>query len=175
MNSVNVNGTTSSDENNAWSPGLVTWDSNKGYVIGFIHNHPAKSPTNPSDVFNGINITQMENQLSIPAAQVNFYVQNFSSTIVTSQSIYTVTIKDVAKFQQVQNSFDQTAANDKWLEEAKIYLAKKSLGTEQDAGEYALLKLFGDAIHLNKQKVNENNNNKNINISNNKPTANNPC
>jgi|GEM_PF-1989919 len=80
-------------------------------------------------------------------------------------------------YKAAQNNFDQVAANQTWAEIAEDYIdAQNGSVTVQEAGEYALLSMYGNAINLTRQNVNSANSNVQLDINdNNKVTANNQC
>lgn len=141
-----------------------------------MHNHPTDNAPNPSDIMNGVNLSQMSSMPGIGYGEVELYTKNFAAVIVTSSYVYTVTIKNAAAYKAAQSNFNQAVDNKTWLSDANTYLSNNSGATPQEAGEYALLKMYGNAINLTKQDINSTNSNEalNINVSN-KVTTNDPC
>ena len=166
----------SSGSNSSVDLSPFTWDPSRGYVIGHMHNHPQGNAPNPSDVMNGVNLAQMSNMPGISYEEVNLYTKNFAAVVVTSSYVYTVTIKDADAYKAAQSNFDQVADNQTWLNLAINYKNTNPSATDQEAGEYALLSMYGNAINLTKQNVNSTNSNEalNLNVSN-KVTTNDPC
>lgn len=60
---------------------------------------------------------------------------------------------------QIAYDSDPALAKANWLSEAQGYLTSNPSATPQEAGVYALLKMYGDSINLSRQGVNSNNSN----------------
>lgn len=116
--------------------------------MGAIHNHPGNSAPSPSDVLTGVNISQM---LDLHSGDVDFVAKNNVSIVVTNNYIYTRTIKYLAKFESYQNDFNanRSARNTEYLQHSDNYLNSiNSNSTPLDRGEYALQKMYGDAVNI---------------------------
>jgi len=165
-----------SGSNSAVDLSPFTWDPSRGYVIGHMHNHPQGNAPNPSDVMNGVNLAQMGSMPGISFEEVNLYTDNFAAVVVTSNYVYTVTIKNADAYKAFQNNFDQSSANQTWQNLANNYYTNTAGATIQEAGEYALLSMYGNAINLTRQNVNSTSSNMQLDINgSNKVTSTNPC
>ncbi len=167
-----VNGT-----NSNWFTNF-TWDSHTsgGYTIGHMHNHPAGSAPSPSDAMVGVNLAQMESMPNIGADEVDFYTKHFSAIVVTSSYVYTITIKDAAAYKTLQAGFDNASANATYLNHINAYESSNPSASDQERGEYALLKMYGNAINLTRQGVNSTDSNVELKLnSSDKVSSNNPC
>ena len=153
------------------------WDQTNGYHMGFIHNHPSGSAPSPSDVYNAAHsLNQMYNNPSVSNIQLTNYIDNFASIVVSNGYIYTITIKHARNFSYMKDGFNRDKENEMYKESFREYLNKNPNVTVQEAGEYALLKLYDNEIQLNKQKIGETNKNQNIKLDNNKKVkTNKPC
>ncbi|NGF58349.1 hypothetical protein G5B00_17775, partial [Parapedobacter sp. SGR-10] len=166
-----VNGSSSN-----WATNF-TWDSNTngGYTIGHMHNHPAGSAPSPSDAMAGVDLDQMQSMPNISTGEVDFYTKNFSAIIVTSSYVYTITIKDAALYKTFQAGFDNSTANTTYLNHAYTYKTNYN-SSDEEAGEYALLKMYGNAINLTRQGVNSSDSNVELKLnSSDTVVSNNPC
>ncbi len=150
-----------------------SWSSTAGYTMGFIHNHPSNSAPSPSDIFNASHkLTELKN--STTNQQLTNYIQNYTSMIVSGEYIYTVQIKDANSFSLMKNGFDRDKETNLYTNLVKDYMLRNNIGDDssiedlQAAGEYALLRLYGNNIHILKQKIGEINKNKLIKLENNK-------
>lgn len=169
INTVTLGTTNSGSENNVQiSP---AWDQNRGYHTGYIHNHPSGSAPSPADVLGPIhNLNDMMTQANISESQMRHYIENFSSIVVSGDNVYTITIKDVYHYSQMKQAYTpQRAFTERQRYEvmAREYLESNGIkegdyvspSMNQEAGEFALLRLFDQMIHLNKQKIGEQNKN----------------
>ncbi|MGJ1263930.1 hypothetical protein [Sphingobacterium spiritivorum] len=169
INTVTLGSTISGSENRVQiSP---AWDQNRGYHTGYIHNHPSGSAPSPADVLGPIhNLNDMMNQASISESQMRYYIENFSSIVVSGDNVYTITIKDVYHYSQMKQAFTparQLIEKNNYEAMAQEYLKNNKIKSPtpeqlQEAGEFALLKLFDQMIHLNKQKIGEQGKNQSI-------------
>ncbi|WP_257669168.1 hypothetical protein [Parapedobacter tibetensis] len=158
-----------------WAPSF-TWNPSNGYSIGHMHNHPQGSAPNPTDAMAGIDLAFMQSLHT--TSEINFYTKNFSSVIVTSSYIYTITIKNAAQYKIDQANFyaNSTSAENTWVTHGQSYLNSNASASVQEAGEYALLKMYGNSINLTRQSVNSNNNNIELRLNtSNKVVSFNPC
>ncbi|WP_343558970.1 chitin binding peritrophin-A domain-containing protein [Sphingobacterium sp.] len=155
------------------------WNANEGYHLGFIHNHPEGNAPSPSDIFAILhNLEQMKQDVS--ASQLTNYINNFNSIVVSGGNIYTISIKNAryAGYAKTGYNKEKIAARHKKL--AERYATKQagqSLTAEQiqEAGEYALLKLFGEEISITKQQIGVDNSNRNLSTSGFSIVKSNPC
>lgn len=162
-----------------------TWNSNSGYTLGFIHNHPSGSAPSPSDLFNAaLNIRDIINDGSIPPSQLEMYLRNYTSVIISGEYIYTITIENAMLFSLMAGEFNKARinANNQFTNIQKDYFTKNNIGEpatsaeKQAAGELALTKMYEKMINLNKQKIGDTNNNETIKKDNKgKMIKTNPC
>ncbi|AKK71288.1 hypothetical protein OK18_00325 [Chryseobacterium gallinarum] len=141
-----------------------TWNSVDGYLIGFIHNHPSGGAPSPSDLFNpAMNIMKMVDNGSIPPSQIQNYLQNFVSIIVSGEYVYTVTIKNALLFSIMAGDFNkaQSAATIQYKNLLTDYFVNNNIGDppsiadNQKGGEKVLLTLYGKMFNLSKQKISD--------------------
>lgn len=162
-----------------------SWDSNKGYTLGFIHNHPSGSGPSPSDLFNAtLNLRDMVSDGNISQSQLEMYLKNWTSVIISGDYIYTVTIENPILFSLLAGDFNkpQDNANNQFSKIQKDYfnnnnISEPASSTEkQNASELALTKMYGQIFNLNKKKIGETNNNQTVKRdSKGKMTKINPC
>ncbi|GEM_PF-1390481 len=178
-------GTPSSDNNVSRKSVNPTWDSKGGYVIGYIHNHPNGGAPSPSDIFNAaLDLTQMVDQQNIPANQLESYIRNYTSIIVSGGNVYTLTIENAQLFAIMAGNFNKTqkGANEQYTNSMTKYFVANEISDppstvdNQTSGELALLKMYGKMFNLNKQKIDETNKNQAVNRdSKGKLNKTNPC
>jgi hypothetical protein len=93
------------------------------------------------------------------AVAINYYKNNFSVTIVTSDADYMVTVKDWDAMPALTNSYYENpkATNDQFTELIdKYYEVNDSYQpTKADATIYAALKMYGNAVNITKREVGE--------------------
>jgi hypothetical protein len=147
-----------------------TWDAKNGYVVGYIHNHPGEGSPSPSDLFNAaVDIMELVNSSNIPANQLEIYLRNFSSSVVSGGNVYTITISNAQLFSIMSGNFNSSreAANSQYKNAVADFIDRhypNGTSTEdyQAAGESAILKMYGNMINLSKQKIGETDRNKAI-------------
>lgn len=135
------------------------------------------SQMNLSDAMLGIDVSQMQTQPGITSAEVDFYTKNFSAVIVTSSYVYTITIKDVAQYKihQSNHAASPLSRITEYQNHASFYIVNYN-NDQREAGEYALLKMYGNSINITRQNVNSNNSNVELKLNtNNLVISNNPC
>jgi len=145
-----------------------SWDATRGYVIGYIHNHPGEGSPSPSDIFNpAVDLLEMVNSQNIPANQLQNYLRNFSSSVVSGGNVYTITIANAQLFAMMTGNFSaaQKDANIQYQNATLEFINRNySNGTTteeyQASGESALIKMYGKMFNLSKQKIGETDRNK---------------
>lgn len=126
------------------------WNANEGYHLGFIHNHPEGNAPSPSDIFAILhNLEQMK--------QENARYAGYARTGYDKEKI--------------------AARHKKLAERYATKQAGQSLTAEQiqEAGEYVLLKLFGEEISITKQQIGVDNSNRSLSASGFSIVKSNPC
>jgi len=123
----------------------MKWGDN-GLTVGFVHSHPFESAPTPHDLFNGLS---GYNQIQ-PVSQRAVFTEYFSSTIVTENYIYVVTIKDANKWLAMGTNFEekiQTGIQEyKYLKDD--YKNKNPTALQSEAQEFALLTLYKDVVNI---------------------------
>ena len=123
-----------------------SWNATNGYTIGDVHTHPLGSAPSPADIFGmvkNLNNTALQNA---GAADITFYKQNVSITVLTSGGNYVVTVKDWTQLSATYATYknDITAYNENYA-----LLMSQPGGSTQ-----AILGLLGNAINLYKSDSN---------------------
>ncbi|WP_203235083.1 hypothetical protein, partial [Mucilaginibacter terrigena] len=129
---------------NSWSPNF-TWNSTSGYTIGASHRHPAGNAPSPSDVLALVNNLSNPQLVSAGITAKAFYKANAYRTILTSSTTYIITVNDWEKLQNYQTHADEL--DDIFIDIAVQYQVDNNV-SQNIATEYALAKLFGDAINV---------------------------
>jgi len=149
------------------------WNATNGYILGFSHNHPEGSAPSPTDVFNtSLNILEMVHNNNITRSELANYMNNFTSIVVSKGSVYTISIKNGVGYMGVKDSgFYRPIDHSKYSKLASDYITKNNLDEEiladrQEAGEYAILKLYGDIINITKHNIGEESNSQILKIDN---------
>jgi len=185
--SITVGSTFTDNKSNAVNI-TPSWSENSGYTVGFIHNHPNGSAPSPSDVFvPSLNISDMIQTNAVSEAQLNNYLDNFASIVVSGNKVFTITIKNAAYFKAMQDAghfapgFNRKKVNLEYTLQIEIYLRTNALDGNnplhmQEAGISALLKMYGDMININQHNVGESSGAKHLNRdAKKKVTSKNPC
>lgn len=97
---------------------LKSWNSTEGYSVGWSHGHPGDNADSPSpdDVFVMMdNLTDPE-LMSAGATAIKFYRDNVSSTVITKDKNYIVTVRDWGKLATLYARFADDAGgfDDDW-------------------------------------------------------------
>ncbi|WP_146113759.1 hypothetical protein [Sphingobacterium gobiense] len=133
------------------------WNTGDGYHVGFIHTHPSKSAPSPSDVYNPLfDLNNFVNDPEVNEDHLRSYIDNFASVVVSGDYIYTISMKDTFRASLMKGGFNQENENNLYRQFVKDYLRHTtdvSVEQYQEAGEYAILKLYGDGVHISKQKI----------------------
>lgn len=140
------------------------WNATDGFNFGTIHNHPAKSAPSPADIYNAVqDLAQMDNRNDVTDVQLTNYISKFASVVVSGDYIYTISIKNARYLSYAKEAFNPEKMKKLYDRHSKLYIDEKKFEGEltveqrQQAGEYALLLLFGNEIHLTKQRIGGNN------------------
>ena len=91
------------------------------------------------------------NLVAAPSSSMQFYQNNISSTIVTLSGNYVITVNNWTTLQSVYSQFlaqGSAAFKTQYQQYASNYQIDNSGATLIEAGEYALLKMFGNSINL---------------------------
>ncbi|GGH06881.1 hypothetical protein FAZ19_03760 [Sphingobacterium alkalisoli] len=139
-------------DNNPLKSGTVSnvnfstrWSAATGYTIGYTHTHPNNSAPSPSDLFIG---TQWYN--TVPVGERSIFAGYYTSTIITDDYLYVVTVKDETKWAAIDLS-DPTArtqANTEYQQHAQEFFRDTQRKSRVEAAEYALLTMYGDAVNI---------------------------
>jgi hypothetical protein len=123
----------------------MKWGSS-GITVGFVHSHPFESGPSPHDLFQG---AFAYNQIQ-PASQKAIFVDYFTSTIVTPNYVYVVTVKDAAKWIAMGTNFEQKMNTDwdKYIGHKDEYLLLNRTALLSEAHEYAILQLYNDVVNI---------------------------
>jgi len=118
-----------------------TWDSVNGYTINITHEHPGGSAPSPADVFQLIIDMNNTNFKLAGASAANYYKNNASITVVTTNATYVVTIANFDTLQSLANQYnnDMAGFNQNYT----------NVGNANGfSSEFALLSIFGNAINV---------------------------
>lgn len=126
-----------------------TWNAKEGYTVGATHGHPSNSAPSPADALWG---SKYVNQIPIDAGQRDLYTDYYQLVTITDHSMYVFTIKDVQAWVDlgVQFDKDRIGFNDRYQKLAAQYLRLNFTTNKIAAGEWALLKMVGNAVNLYK-------------------------
>lgn len=150
------------------------WDSTNGYTTGFIHNHPAGSAPSPSDVYGAmISLNTMVYSQGIPTNQLVNYIDNYASMVVSNGYVYTISVKNALYVSAMKDGYDNVKERKRYEKYIMEYYDDNNIGEpsalqKQQAGESALLQLFGEQIHITKHEIGETNNSKVLKLDNDK-------
>ena len=137
---------------NSFTP-TFTWDATNGYTIGATHSHPGHSSPSPADVMWIVNRSNEPALTNAGATDVQFFKDNASVTVVTTEGNYVITIADWATIGTLGSTASLTAT---YTTEAQNYYANNPNATAGDATAYGLMKAFGNSINLYKAPLNSN-------------------
>lgn len=107
--------------------------------------------------------------LDLHSGDVDFVAKNNVSIVVTNDYIYTITIKDLAKFESYQNDFNanRSARNVEYNTKASYYAnSLNTNSTRIEWGEYAIQKMYGDTVNIVRSNRSGSPNSKVIEINN---------
>ena len=131
-----------------------TWNSVDGYTVGTIHNHPGDTGPSFYDIFSiyeKYKNIQFSNQ-----AERDFYKTNASITIVTSSSVFVVSITDWAAFDNKWWDYnqDRAAYETTFLDAASGFSDQYTMGV---AEAHMILNLlhFNNVATIYQRKYNE--------------------
>ena len=113
-----------------------------------IFNPLYPSPADVKWIFNNASDTALTNA-GTTAAQ--FFKNNASVTVVTTNARYVITIADWTAFANLGTTEELT---DTFRSEGGLYKQSNPNATNAEASEYALLKTFGNTINLYKASLN---------------------
>lgn len=157
--SINYNFVTTSvrtnNSTNTFTPNF-SWNSTNGYTIGVAHGHPTggTSPS-PADA-----VWAVGNLSSVPEVNQQFYKHNVSVSMLSSTGNYFVTPQNWSsletKYNDYNNAFYQDTngnyknhMNEDFISIAQNYISAHG-ATPEEASEFALMTIMGDAINLYK-------------------------
>lgn len=126
---------------------IPSWNGTDGFTIGAAHGHPGGSAPSPNDGLWIYNTSINPNISSAPANELQGFKDHAFFVTNTANSTYVITIRDWGNYIEKANNGTISVANYQYY--ADDYdLITGSQATDQERGEYALLKLFGDSINL---------------------------
>lgn len=128
-----------------------SWDSTNGYTIGFSHDHPSNSAPSPFDALVMIGNANNPNLVAAGASAMQFYQTNVSSTIVTLSGNYVITVNNWSSMQTIYSQYQAQGAlsfKNTYNSYSQVYQSNHPNASLIDAGQYALLKMFGNSINL---------------------------
>lgn len=132
-----------------------TWNDPNGFTVGVTHTHPNNSPPSASDIYRA---SQWINQ--IPPGDTDLFATYFTMTVITKGNVYVMTIKDKDKFMNLLNNKTEQTLDQEYKNYAEQYqnviVQNNAQWAQRESQEYALLKVFGDAVTIYKSKNQEN-------------------
>lgn len=132
-----------------------TWNDSNGFTVGVTHTHPNNSPPSASDIYRA---SQWINQ--IPPSDTDLFATYFTMTVITKGNVYVMTIKDKDKFMNLLNNKTEQTLDQEYKNYAEQYqnviVQNNAQWAQRESQEYALLKVFGDAVTIYKSKNQEN-------------------
>ncbi|SMO72374.1 hypothetical protein [Solitalea koreensis] len=136
-------------------PISFTWNSTAGYTISSSHGHPDDVPPSPADatvLAAQFNNTQFQNASE---SEKQVYKDNASLITITATHQYVITVTDWEIIQAKRASFEQNQLyyNELYQEYASEYVLQLG-GDYEQAGTYALLKMYGDCINVYASTIN---------------------
>lgn len=130
-------------------------ERSKWVSVGVTHTHPNNSPPSASDIYRA---SHWINQ--IPLGDADLFATYFTMTVITSGNVYVMTIKDKDKFMNLLNNKTEQEFEDEYKKESIEYQRDIAGSNDnwavKESQEYALLKVFGDAVTIYKSKNQEN-------------------
>lgn len=143
-----------------------TWNSNDGYTIGSTHLHPSNGAPSVDDAFRLL--SQMNGNsdlLNSPQYVIDYYKNNVSSTIVTQDATYVITVRD---WDELKKQFDiYNLDREKYSAlQGRIANSYEGFYPNSSVGErtsFALLSLLNKAIVLYKAPAPNKNDSREIN------------
>lgn len=128
------------------------WNYVEGYTVGYTHSHPNNSAPSPSDLFKGSSYYKNWSSYNLPVSERTIYTDYYSSTVVTDDFVYVITIKNPEKWGNALDLSDQQArniANKRYRELATDYMRSTQQFDDTNNGSlYALLTMYGDAVNI---------------------------
>src|SRR5690606_15706772 len=132
-----------------------TWNDPNGFTVGVTHTHPNNSPPSASDIYRA---SQWINQ--IPPGDTDLFATYFTMTVITKGNVYVMTIKDKDKFMNLLINKNEQELDDEYKKESIEYQRDIAGSNDnwavKESQEFALLKVFGDAVTIYKSKNQEN-------------------
>ncbi len=130
-----------------------SWDATNGYTVGYSHGHPGNTGPSPEDVWQSFYPPYNSVLKNQSASDIQFYKDNEQVTTETNTGSYIVTISDWNAMLNIynasySNATDQAAFTNNYVAYATDYLTNNPSAGPGDAGSYALMKLFPDAINV---------------------------
>ena len=129
----------------------MTWSDDK-IKVGFHHAHPFDNAPSITEAFNGSEgYAQLIQQGSPALGYKNAFSKYFSSTVVTPNYIYAITIKNESKWKELSANLNKLQAQSEELF-LKLREANRTWNTEE-IQERAFLDLIGEAVNLYRVNV----------------------
>ncbi len=129
----------------------MSWSSaNNTLTVGFTHIHTFDSAPSAKDLFVGRIGFVNPGGPTMNTAQQQVFLEYFTSTVVTENNTYVVTIKDQTKWLEYTTEAAVEQAQAKWLKAVDQYRENNKGALNSEAQEHALIKLFGDVVNIYK-------------------------
>ncbi|NGF57115.1 hypothetical protein G5B00_11380 [Parapedobacter sp. SGR-10] len=126
------------------------WSPLDGYTIGYTHIHPSNSAPSPSDLFFG-----SQWYSSVPTAEQSIYSSYYTSTVMTDDYIYVITIKNTTRWSGIDLSVqsNRDAANDEYRRLTHEYMKTLGWTNSVESQLSALLEMYGNTVNIYRSPV----------------------
>lgn len=125
----------------------MTWSLKRGYTYGASHGHPSNVCHSPADICWAEHFSR-----EIPGEDRATFLDYYQTIVLTDKAIYVITVKDDLIWTKKSRTYikDGDKQSEEYQRVAYGYMDEFDCNDPAIASEYAILKMYGDAIHLYK-------------------------
>jgi hypothetical protein len=127
-----------------------SWNSSEGYTVGWLHDHPAGTPPDLADLFAMAQSYYDPELVNAGSSAQQFYKDHVTTTVLTTDYTYKVTVKDWDLFLKYNNDFYKDHEDD--ITSAYQVLASSyqqaNGSTERDALMHTLLQYYSTFFNI---------------------------